>query len=93
MGGDSHRQQVVEAARARGVCPVVRYLVYVHDRVDVEFELYGAERSNEPGQPHPDWAVPVDATADGPDDDETTTTPTTTTNPYPTTTPTNAGHI
>jgi len=31
-------------------------------RVDVEFELYGAERSNEPGQPDPDWAVPVDAT-------------------------------
>jgi hypothetical protein len=76
--------------RTRGIRPVVRHVVDVHDELDVEHERYGAECPNQPGQPGRDWAARVDGRRSRRPE---TTTDTPTTNPYPTTTPNNASHI
>jgi hypothetical protein len=76
--------------RTRGIRPVVRHVVDVHDELDVEHERYGAECPNQPGQPV--VTGPPESTAVAPGRPETTT-DNPTTNPYPTTTPTNASHI
>jgi hypothetical protein len=90
VGSDQHRTQVVAATRTRGHAAVVGHVVDLHDQLDIEHELCGAQRANQPqsGCDGPPPSTPVE----GPGDDEATTS-TTTTNPYPTTTPTNAGHI
>jgi hypothetical protein len=81
VGSDQHRTQVAAATRTRGHAAVVGHVVDLHDQLDIEHELCGAQRANQPGQ----------SGCDGVADEATTST--TTTNPYPTTTPTNAGHI
>ena len=47
--------------RTRGIRPVVRHVVDVHDELDVEHELYGAECPNQSGQPGRDRAARVAA--------------------------------
>jgi hypothetical protein len=76
--------------RTRGIRPVVRHVVDVHDEFDVEHEH--TVPSVQTSQDNPVVTGPPESTADAPGRPETTT-DTPTTNPYPTTTPNNASHI
>jgi hypothetical protein len=56
-----HRTQVVAATRTRGHAAVVGHVVDLHDQLDIEHELWGAQRANQPGQSGCDGVAAVDA--------------------------------